>query len=469
MSKKILVVDDNRSTLKVIKAILTQEKYTVFTTPSPAEALEIIVETGADACLVDLKMPEMNGMELYKKIKKAAPGIYVIIMTAYGTVESAVGAMKLGAENYIQKPLNFEELKIIIAKIFEKIRMRDELELLRGHLEGEGVFQNMIGRSKRMRDVFKKIKNIAASEVTLLITGESGTGKEMAARAIHNLSKRKKGKLIAINLAAIPEGLQESELFGYEKGAFTGAYAPRTGKFAAADNGTVFLDEVGNINYKVQAKLLRVLEDKKIMPLGSDKEKSVDVRIISATNADLKEEVKSGRFREDLFYRLNVILLKIPPLRERRADIPLLAQYFLREVCAKNDMEEKMISDRAMEKLVSYDWPGNIRELRNAIEEAAIVSSVRVIEPEELNLRSSAEEIFDTAGKNGKIPSNMPLPELEKKAIINALKNTGGNQTRAAKLIGISRKKIMKKIEKHKLFDVVPIRTKKQKKSQKGH
>jgi two-component system, NtrC family, response regulator AtoC len=460
--RKILVIDDNKSTLRVIKAILEQEGYEVFIAASDEEALSVLKKDEIHLCLLDLKMPGSGGIELYKKMKQIDDYLTVVIMTAYGTVESAVTAMKLGIENYLQKPLNFEELKIIIRKLFEKIEMREDLAILKGQREGRDIFENMIGRARKMREVFKKIINIARTDSTVLITGESGTGKEMAARAIHNMSKRKDGKMITMNLAAIPEGLQESELFGYEKGAFTGAYNAHKGKFEVSDKGTIFLDEVGNINYKVQAKLLRVIEERRVEPLGSNKSINIDVRIISATNSDLKKEVEKGSFREDLYYRLNVIHLDMPPLRERKADIPLLSNYFMKEVCLKNNMQEKLITDAAMERLMEYNWPGNIRELRNVIEEAVVISSGQVIEPDNLNMSyykktNNAQEIA--------IPDNMPLYELEKKTIVNALVRTKGNQTRAAKLLGISRKIIMKKIEKYGIANIVPIRTRVSKKS----
>ncbi len=384
--KKILIIDDNISTLKVVKAILSEEGYTVFTSSNAKDALNIVETEKVNIILLDLKMPDMDGLNLYNKIREMDKKVIVIIMTAYGTIESAVNAMKLGIEDYIQKPLNYEELKITIEKIFEKITLKEELEILKGQIYGDNVFENMIGKSRRMKEIFKRIISIARVDTTVLITGESGTGKEMVAKAIHNLSERKENKMISINLAAIPEGLQESELFGYEKGAFTGAYTKKLGKFEIANNGTIFLDEIGNINFAVQAKLLRVLEDKKIEPLGSNKPKVVNVRIISATNSNLLNEVEKGRFREDLYYRLNVISIELPPLRERKADIPLLSDVFLREFCIKNNIEKKSLSDSAIELLLQYNWPGNIRELKNVIEEAVVISNNDTITVEDLNL-----------------------------------------------------------------------------------
>ena len=462
--RKILVVDDNKSTLKVINAILTQDNYAVYTASAPQEAIELIKKEPIHLILLDLKMPEMDGIELYKRIKEIDSSAAVIIMTAYGTVESAVQALKLGIDNYLQKPLNFDELKLTIGKIFEKIELKEELAILKGDIHGENVFEKMIGKSKKMREIFKKIGNIAKSSSTVLITGESGTGKEIAARAIHNLSKRKDGKMICINMTAIPEGLQESELFGYEKGAFTGAYAARQGKFEIADNGTIFLDEIGNINYRLQAKLLRVLEDRRVEPLGSNKSRTIDVRIISATNSELKREVADGRFREDLYYRLNVISLHMPALRDRKADIPLLADYFLREICLKNNMTGKTISDNAMEMLMGYNWPGNIRELRNVLEEAIVVSDGDIIEPAILNL--TYERYAESRNEQTLPQPDMPLSEMEKKSIVNALIKTKGNQTKAARLLGITRKIIMHKIKKYQISEIVPVRTRLSKKPQ---
>lgn len=460
---RILVIDDNKSTLKVISAILTQDSYAVYTAASPEEALDLLKKETMHLILLDLKMPGMDGIELYKKIRDIDRDAYVIMMTAYGTVESAVQAMKIGIENYLQKPLNFDELKLTIAKIFEKIEMKEELALLKGERHGENIFENMIGKSKKMREMFKKISSIAKTDSTVLITGESGTGKEMAARAIHNLSKRRDNKMISINLAAIPEGLQESELFGYEKGAFTGAYAAKQGKFEAADKGTIFLDEIANINYRVQAKLLRVLEDRKVEPLGSNRTRPVDLRIISATNSELKNDIEKGNFREDLYYRLNVISLHMPPLRDRKADIPLLTNYFLREICLRNSIEGKSISDSAIERLMEYSWPGNIRQLKNSIEEAVVVSSGDIIGPDMFNLSYGT---FSDAKNETQQFSDMPLAEVEKKSIVNALIKTKGNQTKAAKLLGITRKMIMNKIDKYSVNDIVPVRTRNTKKSQ---
>ncbi|MGD0566369.1 MAG: sigma-54 dependent transcriptional regulator [Candidatus Goldiibacteriota bacterium] len=455
--RRILVIDDNKSTLKVINAILTQDNYAVFTASEAAEALDVVGKENMDLILLDLKMPGMDGLELYKKIREIDRDVSVIIMTAYGTVESAVQAMKIGIDNYLQKPLNFDELKLTIFKIFEKVEMKEDLALLKGELKGENIFENMIGKSKKMREIFGKITSIAKTDSTVLITGESGTGKEMAARAIHNLSKRRDNKMIVINLAAVPEGLQESEMFGYEKGAFTGAYNARQGKFELSDKGTIFLDEIGNINYRVQAKLLRVLEERKVEPLGSNKSKPIDVRIISATNTELKNEAANGRFREDLYYRLNVISLHMPSLRERKADIPLLSGHFLKEVCLKNSMNEKSLSEGALERLMEYNWPGNIRELRNVIEEAVVISSTDVIEPDMLNL--SYERFADSAADSTSAQGDATLSEVEKKSIINALIKTKGNQTKAARLLGVTRKIIMNKIDKYQISEIVPVRT----------
>ncbi|MFW6211101.1 MAG: sigma-54-dependent transcriptional regulator [bacterium] len=464
--KKILIVDDNKSALRVLKAILEEDGYTVFSESSPVKALEAVEKTEPGVILLDLKMPEMDGMELYGKIREIDKKAVVIIMTAYGNIESAVQAMKSGVENYLQKPLNFEELKITIAKIFEKIELRDDVALLKGQLEGKNVFENMIGKSKKMKNVFYKIENIAKTDSTVLITGESGTGKEMVSKAIHNLSRRRENKMVSINLAAIPEGLQESELFGYVKGAFTGAYTSKPGKFEAADNGTVFLDEIGNITHKVQVKLLRVIENMQVEPLGGNKLKSVNVRIISATNSDLKNDLKTGAFREDLYYRLNVISVHLPPLRERKADIPLLAMQFLKEICLKNSIAEKELSDDAMEMLIEYKWPGNIRELRNVIEEGVVTSGEKTIKPDDLNFSYVGVDPGSDDNDEDLISVNMPLYDMEKKAIINALIKSKGNQTHAADMLGISRKVLMNKIEKHKITDFVPVRTKRKKVSE---
>lgn len=460
-NRKILVIDDNVSTLKVIKAILEEEEYAVFTCPDGFDALEILKTERPGLVLIDLKMPEISGIELFKKVRELDQRAVVMIMTAHGTVESAVQAMKLGVENYLEKPLNFDELKITISKIFEKLDMKEDLALLKGERDGEDIFENMVGKSKKMREIFKKITSIAKVDSTVLITGESGTGKEMVAKAIHNLSSRKNAKMISINIAAIPEGLQESELFGYEKGAFTGAAGTKPGKFEIADRGTIFLDEIGNTAFTVQAKLLRIIEEKKIEPLGSNRPKSVDVRIVSATNADLNKLVEAGTFREDLLYRLNVVSLHLPPLRDRKADIPLLVDYFFREHCVKHNINDRKVTDESLEKLMQYDWPGNIRELRNVIEEAVVISSDVNLTPDLFNLNkySNSRPEASAVGEIG----DMPLYEVEKKSVIRALIKTKGNQTKAAKLLGVTRKVLMNKIEKYSISNIVPVRTKKKK------
>lgn len=448
----ILVVDDDIDQASLMKKILSREGYVVISASSGKTALELSAQNPVDLMITDLRMPEMDGLELFKAIKRIRPDILVIIITAYATVENAVEAMKEGVYDYLTKPLKMEELKLTVKKALETKMLRDENIYLRKELEERFSFGQIIGKSKKMQEIYEIIENVSQTDATVMIYGESGTGKELVARAIHYSGKRKDKPFIAVSCSAFPETLLESELFGYEKGAFTGAYARKPGRFELADGGTLFLDEVGEIKPDIQVKLLRVLQDKAFERLGGKETIRVDVRIIAATNKDLRKEVEAGRFREDLFYRLNVIPIHLPPLRERKEDIPLLVEHFLKMYSEKNGKDVRRISPEAMKALIDYPWPGNVRELENIIERMVILGTGDEITlshiPDEIRNWATAKvptdpEIFD-------IPDDgISLEDVEKKLIIKAMAKANGNQVKAAKLLGITRRTLQYRLKKY--------------------
>lgn len=462
MDKKILVIDDDESVIWVIKKALEPLGYEI-------EA-KTNIKTGIKAVdkfkliLLDLMLPDGSGMEALKEIKVFNPDALVVIVTAHGKMESVIDAMKEGAYDYLEKPFDIEELKITVEKAFKDIAMREELLKLRQTKEDMIPFQ-IIGRSKGMLKVFKEIGRVAPKDVTVLISGESGTGKELVARAIHNNSRRKFGPFIAINSASIPKELMEAELFGWEKGAFTGAVGKTAGKIRAADGGTLFLDEISELDINLQAKLLRFLQEQEYSPLGSNKIIKADVRIIGATNKDLMKCVKKGTFREDLYYRFNVIEIKLPPLRERKEDILSLAHHFLEKSIKTFELQPKDFSKDAEKALISYNWPGNVRELENTIKKAAILSRGSLIEKKDLfsndyNMYSIKE--FLESKLNGFLNkmadienSNLydtVVSEVEKALFSIVIKQTNGNQVKAAKMLGINRNTLNKKIREYKLI-----------------
>lgn len=428
----ILVVDDEAKMAKLLADQLRDAGYDAGSTTSPREALRLVEQDHPDIVITDLRMEEMDGLELLKRVKETAPGTDVVIMTAYATVETAIATMKQGAYDYIMKPFQTEELLLLIERLEEKRRLEAENIGLRSYLATRGV-EEIVGDSAAMKNVKKLIADLQGSEAAVLIRGESGTGKELVARAIHASSRRNRGPFIALNCAAIPESLLESELFGHERGAFTGAERRRLGHFQLAHRGTIFLDEIGDLPLSLQGKLLRVLEEKRVRPLGSDKEVEVDIRLISATNRPLEEQIKEGSFREDLYYRINVFPIFIPPLRERREDIRPLAEHFLRSAGRKAGD----LSQGAFRKLLHYHWPGNIRELRNTLERAVIVRPKGMITSEDILLGMVEEEVGD-----------LNLEQVERKLIVKALKISGGNKSEAARLLGITRRALYGRLEK---------------------
>jgi len=408
------------------------------------EGLENLKEEGAEAALVDMRMPRMDGLTFIKKSLEIYPDLAIVVMTAYGTVESAVEAMKAGAFDYLLKPIDLEHLNIILSKIQKNQRLIAENRYLRRKLEQVDQPAGIVGKSQVIKKLLAEVSRIARSDATALIRGESGTGKELVARAIHHASPRSKGPFLAINCTSLPETLLESELFGHERGAFTGATSRHLGRFELADKGTIFLDEIGDISPAIQAKLLRVLESKTFQRLGSSKDVSVDIRILSATNRDLEAAIKEGKFREDLYYRLNVIPVFIPPLRERREDILLLAEYFIEKYNEKNNKHIAGITPQAKDLLLNHHWPGNVRELENLVERAIVLSVGDIIDLADIDPFIGRRE----AG-GGPIGDDLNLENLEKAAIIEALKRTSGSLKDAAELLGIHRNTIRLKIGKY--------------------
>ncbi|HSO20235.1 MAG TPA: sigma-54 dependent transcriptional regulator, partial [Desulfosarcina sp.] len=445
---RILIVDDDPGHLTTLKTITRSWGYAVESAEDGDTALQQVTAEPFDLVLMDVRMARLSGIEALAQIKAYNPAIPVIIMTAYSSVESAVDALKAGAYDYLIKPLDFEVLKLTLERAGEHAGLKAENELLKKRLQADPETPTIIGRSGAMKALLEMLAMAAPSEATVLITGESGTGKELVARSLHVNSPRKDGPLVVVNCAAITETLLESELFGHEKGAFTGADKRREGRFMQADQGTIFLDEIAETSSTMQAKLLRVLQQKEIQRVGGEEVIPVDVRIVSATNRDLEAEVAEGRFREDLFYRLNVMPLHVPPLRERHDDIPLLADHFLKRYAEKNRKSVKGFTPLAMDMLLRYDWPGNVRELENAVERAVILLTGEHITEKQLPL-NIVKKYPDLAAPNASVSSppdgTRSLEEIEKDAIVATLEATGGNKSECARRLGITRKTLHNK------------------------
>lgn len=448
MIGKILIVDDDVAHLTMLETILKSLGHKIEKATDGEDAIVYAKDTPFDLILMDVRMANVDGIEALRKIKKFNPAIPIIIMTAYSSVEKAVDAMKFGAYDYLIKPLNFEDLKMTIERAFGHMKLSIENQELRERILSEHSFKNIIGTSKTMKKVVETAKIAANSEATILITGESGTGKELFAKAVHNNSLRREHKLVTVNCAALSATLLESELFGHEKGAFTGADKKRDGLFMQADKGSIFLDEIGEVPLSMQAKLLRVVQEKEIQRVGSDKPIYVDVRIITATNRNLEQRVNDEQFREDLYYRLNVVNIEIPPLRDRIGDVPLLAQNFLTKFTQKNKKQINGFTPVSMDALSKYSWPGNVRELENCIERAVILTMGEYISEKDLlpavlgNFQNDHQnnDDVDLGGKS--------LDDVEKMAIITTLKQTNGNKTQAAKILNITRTTLNNKLKK---------------------
>jgi len=454
----ILIVDDDPSLREFLEIFFLNEGYDVICAANGLEALEILKTKDVALALTDLKMPKMDGIELLKAIKKSYPFIPVIMITAFASLESAVEAMNEGAWDYVSKPFQLEEVRQVVEKALISAK-REQTPPPKETKSKIYKLDAMVAKSPAMLKVFQLITRAAPSSSSVLITGESGTGKELVARAIHNLSPRKNGPFVTLNCGGIPENLLESELFGYEKGAFTGANISKKGLFQAADKGTIFLDEIGELPLSLQAKLLRVVQQKTFTPLGSSREINVDVRIVAATNRIMEEEVVRGNFREDLYYRLNVINIHIPPLRERPEDIPLLVQYFLEKYSKENNKSVQGISSFAIKALLEYPFPGNVRELENIIERSVALSTSRLILPESLSLAKTKHQKEEKSYEEG-LPQTFTLPpegidldgylaKIEKSLLTQALEKTAGNKTEAAKLLGLNFRSLRYRLAKY--------------------
>ena len=443
-AKKILVVDDDANFLKLIRMRLELAGYDAACAACEDEAIALVKEEAFDVSIVDLRLVRSDGISLMEEIHAINPYLPIIILTAHGSIESAVEATKKGAFNFLNKPFDPDELLLQIEKAMENTRLLSEIRRLEGLLEEKHDFRNLIARSGKMREVLDLVSRVAGTDSTIYISGESGTGKEVIARAVHLASGRRDRPFVAINCAAIPETLMESELFGYEKGAFTDAKRSYDGLFTRAHEGTIFLDEIGDMSLPIQAKLLRVLQEKEFYPLGSGRPVEVDVRVIVATNKDLEEEVRNGTFREDLFYRIHVVPIALPPLRERREDVPALAEHFLKEISRRMKKEIKGISITAMQRLMLHDWPGNVRELENAIERAVALTRNDVIDEEIiLPVKDMPEEPLK--------PLKEAVDEFKKGYVVRLLHLTKGNVSKAAELAGKYRADFHNLMKKHKI------------------
>ncbi len=457
----VLVVDDSPEIRISMAEVLKTRGFSVETASDGQEAMEILDKRFFDIVLTDLAMPRKTGMDLLKYLTETSPETICILITGYGSIQGAVEALKLGAYDYLCKPIKPDEVMILIDKALEIREIRRENVSLKRELKNRYGFDNIVGNSQPMQQVFQLIEKVADTESTILITGESGTGKELIAHAIHYASDRRDRPFIPVNCAAIPEELLESELFGHEKGAFTHAIKTRIGRFELANKGTIFLDEIGEMSPSLQVKLLRVLQERKFERVGGVNTISVDIRIVAATNMDLEAAVKDGKFREDLYYRLNVIPIHVPPLRERRGDIPLLVKHFLHKFCRGKKQCVEGISDEAMEILSRYDWPGNVRELENIIERLVILANGPLITKEDLPeqilqhastpfMSSLSSSLFEMPDEGMSL--SKAVEELEKKLILQALEKTGGIKNRAAKLLQMNRTTLIEKMKKLKLM-----------------
>ncbi len=444
--RRVLVVDDEPNARNALTALLREEGYAVRAAPDGYKALGLLKEWPCDVLLTDLRMPLLDGISLMQKAKVERPELVCIVMTAFSSVDSAVEAMKAGAEDYLTKPLNFDAVQLVLERAFGRLGMRRELETLRAQRKQRDKTR-LIGNSAPMQQVVKMIDQVASARASVLITGESGTGKELIARLLHEKSNRAAHPFIRLHCAALAESLLESELFGHEKGAFTGAMGRRKGRFEEADGGTLFLDEIGEISPNIQVKLLRFLQEREFERVGGNQTISVDVRVVAATNRDLQEEVRAGRFREDLYYRLNVINVLSPPLRTRRSDIPVLAQHFVARFAAENAKVIHEITPEALERIQGWDWPGNVRELENVIERAVVLCDGQRIELRHLPDELRGGQAF--VGGDIRIPGST-LEDIERFAILKTYESTGGSTQDTARILNISPRKIQYKLKEYK-------------------
>jgi two-component system response regulator HydG len=444
----ILVVDDDAAHRKMLKAVLSADGYRIHEADDGDTACRLVEDNVYDLVLMDLRMKRMDGDAAQQQMERIHPDMPVVMMTAYGSVRSAVEALKAGAEDYLTKPIDPDELKILISKTLRQRQLKAENRNLKEQLGKRFDLGNIIGSSSAMRELIETLILVAPSEATVLIQGESGTGKELVANAIHHNSPRNSQPFIKVNCAALPETLLENELFGHEKGAFTGATSARKGRFQMADHGTIFLDEIAEMAPATQAKILRVLQEREFEPVGGTRTVRVDTRIISATNRNLEAEIEADRFRQDLFYRLNVMAITVPPLRDRRADIPLLADHFLEIYAVKNQRTIKGFRPRAMDLLTKHAWPGNVRELENVVERAVILARGEWIGPEHFPT-AIGDQSDSPSNQTHVLSSGRSLKEVEKEMILKTLEDMGGNRTQTAKLLGISRRTLQLKLKEY--------------------
>lgn len=442
MAQTLLLVDDNEEGLASLQAGFARSGYEVIAAHGGAEAIELLGQRNVDVVVTDLKMPDVGGMEVFTAALERKDAPQVIILTAFGTVENAVEALQRGAFTYLTKPINLQELRSQVAKAMEMQRLKRENLALRLEIDRRYGFEDFLGEAREVKQLIEKMRAISDTRATVLIEGESGTGKELVARAIHRNSSRATKPFMPIHCAALSESLIESELFGHEKGAFTGAQTRRAGLFEMADGGTVFLDEIGEVPLPTQVKLLRVLESREFLRVGGTDVVKVDVRVLAATNRVLAEEVEEGRFREDLFYRLNVVRVEVPPLRARAADIPLLARHFLNQFAAEHGRPPVELSKRALARLQQFPWPGNVRQLRNVIENLVLFSK-----GEEIDVDDLPPEFHTAHSEDLSIAVGTPLDQVERRLIERTLISANGNRTRAAELLGISRRTLLRKIK----------------------
>jgi two-component system, NtrC family, response regulator AtoC len=447
----ILLVDDEERLLKALGRALREEGHELVATPSASEAQRLLADRAFDVLVVDHRMPERTGLELIRELVATVPEgerPQIIMMTAHATVENAIEAMKLGAFDYLQKPFEIEELLVAVRRALDHQRLRGQHRYLLTEREEEFNHYGIVGKSRAIQDVIRKLELVAQSKSTVLITGETGTGKELAARAIHDRSEQREMPLIKVNCAAIPETLLESELFGHVRGAFTGANSNKKGKFALADGGTIFLDEIGTLTNALQSKLLRVLQEREFEPLGAERTQKVDVRVIAATNRDLRAMVADGRFQEDLYYRLSVIPVELPPLRERRDDIPLLVDHFVRKHVGRTGKRIEQVDKPALEALSAYDWPGNVRELENTIERAVVLATGPLIDAGAISMLGASAV---TASGLPSLRLHQNVEWTERESIRRALRQAGGVKKDAAELLGISQRALSYYLGKYRI------------------
>ena len=445
----ILIIDDEDAQRNILKGYLEKKGYKIYSASSGNEGINLVHNNLIDIVLSDYKMPDITGLEVLEEVKKINPEVSFVILTAYGTIENAVKAMALGAFNYILKPVDLDELDLTMERIIENKNLRSEIHLLKSQLHEKYKFESFISYSPKMEEMLSVASRAADSKATILINGESGTGKEVLAKSIHFISPRKDKPFIAVNIPALPETLLESELFGHEKGAFTGAEKTKKGRFELADKGTIFLDEIGDIPINLQVKLLRVLQEHQIERLGSTENINIDVRIIAATHQNLENKIKDGSFREDLYYRLNIVSINIPPLRDRKEDIIPLTEYFTEKYCKENSRQKLDLSKEAIDLLMKYSFPGNVRELENIIERAVVLSRNEIITVDDFPNTVKGYKAENEIQEKEKGNMVEQVEALEKKLIFDALKEANGNQSLAGRMLGITERNLRYKMQKY--------------------